>query len=103
MLNWTEEDVKFITNSLLTPCLAMLVKETVKLDESTKDLLSKSIDLVAQRIRELDYEHQRDKRFFLAYLGKLDRLYDVNKVYENFCEEYDKLNKHLLKVDGEEP
>lgn len=100
MLNWTQEDVEFIVNNIITPCLTPcfeeLAKETIKLDEMTTESNHKTSMMLAERIRELDYEKMRDRAFFLSYLGKLDRLYDVNKIYKNFCEEYDKHNKHLL-------
>jgi hypothetical protein len=100
MLNWTKEDVEFIINNILTPCITpcfeKIAEENMKLDEITTEANQKIFMMLAERIRELDYEKMRDRAFFLSYLSKLDRLYDVNKIYKEFCEEYDKHNKHLL-------
>ena len=97
MLNWAEEDVKFVVEELIVPVL----EEHDKIQEETDKILSdsymKMFDMIATRIRELDYDRTRDRTFFLSYLGKLDRIYDVNKIYKGFCEEYDKHNKHLLE------
>ena len=100
MLNWTEEDVNFVAEKIMVPLLVpyteLLANEMAKLDEMSDEINSKVFNIVADRIREIDYEKNRDRTFFLSYLGKLDRLFDVNKIYKNFCEEYDKHNKHLL-------
>ena len=96
MLNWTEEDVEFIVKHIINPCFDEFTNELIKLDEMTTESNHKTSMMLAERIRELDYEKMRDRAFFLSYLGKLDRLFDVNKIYKNFCEEYDKHNKHLL-------
>lgn len=98
MLKWTEEDVKFVVKELLVPVLEEHDKIQDEADKILYDSYSKLFDLMATRIRELDYDRMRDRAFFLSYLGKLDRLYDVNKIYKEFCEEYDKHNKHLLNV-----
>jgi hypothetical protein len=98
MINWTEEDVKFVMNSMIIPC----VEELMKFNDISHESYSKMLHMMANRIRELDYERQRDKSFFLSFLGKI-QMYSsediVRRAYDIYCEKYDKLNKHLLNND----
>lgn len=100
MLNWTKEDIEFIINDILTPCITpcfeKIAEENMKLDEITTEANQKIFTILAQRIRELDYEKNRDRTFLLLYLKKIDPLFDINKIYKDFCEEYDENHKHLL-------
>ena len=98
MINWTEEDVKFIAENIVTPCMQALVDVGLKHDDLSYESYKKIFDVLAHRIRELDYERQKDKSFFLQLCGSMHHypLSVMQDEYNRYCEAYDRLNKHLL-------
>lgn len=103
MINWTEEDVKFVINTMVIPCVEEVIKQNIKLDETSHEAYMKMFNHVADRIRELDYERQRDKSYFIAFLSDVTRFpqKNIQECYDTYCKEYDKLNKHLLSEVGD--
>lgn len=105
MIAWTEEDVKFIINNILNPMFEGYAQAHKEVNDISHETYMKVLDTMATRIRDLDYERHRDKDFFLAYLGQ-SQMYSskeiLERAYENYCKEYDKLNKHLLNAETKE-
>lgn len=101
MIKWTEEDIKFVIDELIVPVFKQYIEVQQETDGMIHESYMKTLDKMATRIREIDYERTRDRVFFMSYIGRLDRLHDVKKVYKDFCDEYDKHNKHLLNVEQE--
>ena len=105
MIAWTEDDVKFIIKNILNPMFEGYAQAHKEVNDISHETYMKVLDTMATRIRDLDYERHRDKDFFLAYLGQ-SQMYSskeiLERAYENYCKEYDKLNKHLLNAETKE-
>ena len=99
MINWTEEDVAFICKNIVLPAIMEATKaisdNEEKLQEISQESYKKIFTVITDRLNQLDYEQERDRRFFLqlysqhAYIN-YEKMQDV---YKNWCEEFDKLNK----------
>ena len=106
MINWTEEDVKFITKAIVLPCFESFLGEQLKLDEQSIEMYMKMIDSVSdkisERIREVEYDRYRDRSFFMSFLSQMHgiSLDTMTENYNSYCNEYDKLNKHLLEASN---
>lgn len=106
MIAWTEEDVNFITEKIVFPCFEAYTKEIAKIDDKSHEMYMKMAnsitDKIAERIRKVEYNNARDRNFFLALIGNEHRISQevMEATYDNYCDEFDKLNKHLLD-DGE--
>lgn len=102
MIAWTEEDVNFITEKIVFPCFEVYTKELAKIDDKSHKIYMKMADSItdkiAERIRKCDYDYVRDRKFFMAFM--CDRFGIPRNVmqmtYDSYCDEFDKLNKHLL-------
>ena len=73
--------------------LAQLSDAMIKSDEAMFNGVASLVDMLANRINEIEYKRARDMRFLLSYLGSLRPSIDLYKTYEAYCEEFDKLNK----------
>lgn len=103
MINWTEEDVKFITETMILPCIEQLVKQNTEIDNLSHETYQKIFKLIVKRTREIDYEIQRDRSCFLSFLGLMHHYSqdEMNRAYKKYCEEFDQLNKHMLEDSDE--
>ena len=99
MINWTEEDVKFICENLINPTIAEIAKTFESYDKSNEESLKLVIDAVTKQIREIKYEQERDRRFYRAMFSDVlvrNTLFTpsgYDDFYKKWCEEFDKLNK----------
>lgn len=109
MLNWTAEDIEYLSNVMLKPYTEMFVEQMAEHDDKSYEICKKMIlqmaDLVRARIKELNYNATRDRMFFMTLLCnefKFDK--DVlDNVYKEYCENFDALNRHLLtEEDGKD-
>ena len=97
MINLTEDDVEFIVSNIVTPCFEAYINKDLEFKDKYHDTYERLFNVLADRIRQNTYEMARDRSFFLAFLGQHGYTREqVLKTYDNYCEEYDKLNKHLL-------
>lgn len=109
MLNWTAEDIEYLSNVMLKPYTKVLTEEMAAHDDKSYEVCKKMIlqmaDLVKLRIKELNYNETRDRMFFMTLLcNEFEFDKDVlDKVYKEYCENFDALNKHLItEEDGED-
>lgn len=95
MINWTEEDITFICKNLLTPMSEEIIKVFNERDKLESKAVDKVFSVITDQFKEIRYEQERDRRFFLQLYSKhayinYEKMQDV---YKNWCEEFDKLNK----------
>lgn len=109
MLNWTAEDIEYLSNVMLNPYTKALTDEMAEYDDKSYEICEKMIlqmaDLVKVRIKELNYNETRDRMFFMTLLcNKFEFDKDVlDNVYKEYCENFDALNKHLItEEDGKD-
>ena len=72
-----------------------LAEAIIKSDEATFNGVSKLIDILVDKINEIEYKRIRDVSFInanLAYLQKCSQD-DIRKTYDAYCDEFDRLNK----------
>lgn len=109
MLNWTAEDIEYLSNVMFKPYTEALAEQMDAHDDMYYEVCKKMIlqmaDLVKVRIKELNYNETRDRMFFMTLICnqfKFDK--DVlDNVYKEYCENFDALNKHLLtEEDGKD-
>lgn len=102
MVNWTQEDVEFITRHIVVPCFEEFMKAELDFNKNSMDTCGKMIDMtveeIGKRLRECEYNMYRDRSYFLAFLSQTNGFTQssLQETYKHYCEEYDKLNKHLL-------
>ena len=107
MLNWTEEDVEFICKNIVLPAITETAKaiseNEEKLQEIQHESYSKIFKTIADRLNQLSYEQERDRRFYKMMLtdiklkNQLITPAGYDAFYKSWCEEFDKLNKEKLK------
>lgn len=109
MLNWTAEDIEYLSNVMLKPYTKALTEEMTEHDNKSYEICKKTIlqmaDLVKARIKELNYNETRDRMFFMTLLcNEFEFDKDVlDNVYKEYCENFDALNRHLLtEEDGKD-
>ena len=109
MLNWTAEDIEYLSNVMLKPYTESLADEMAEYDNKSYEICEKMIlqmaDLVKVRIKELNYNETRDRMFFMTLLcNQFEFDKDVlDNVYKEYCENFDALNKHLItEEDGKD-
>lgn len=99
MINWEEEDIKFIFENIMVPIgheLANMMEERDKIGSKS---LEKVFDAVINQIKEIRYEQERDRRFYKTMFSEAlvrNQLFTpagYDAFYKNWCEEFDKLNK----------
>ena len=94
-----EEAAAFVTYNdlaiVLEETLKMVSEEIIKADNITFDGLNSIINILADRINDIQYKRIRDMYFILNYLAYQNHCttYDMRKTYENYCDEFDRLNK----------
>lgn len=99
MINWTEEDVEFVVKNIIMPCFESYINQDLKFKDMYHDSYERLFNTLADRIRDLNYEAAKNKSFFLEFLRHTNGFSHeyIMDVYDTYCKEYDKLNKHLLE------
>jgi hypothetical protein len=100
MINWTEEDIKFVCEGIVMPIVNEVLETNDKIDIIHEEAYGKLFDSIIEKLTKTSYNQRRDITFLLDLIAKqehLDRdgLYNVYNIY---CEQYDKLHKE--KQDG---
>lgn len=93
MIEWTEEDIKFIMNGIINP----VTEELLKRDEQTDKTIEGICEIILKHFNKERYDRMRNDAFFLQYLKPLYPNVDINKLYEDYCVKFDERNKHLLE------
>ena len=98
MMNWTEEDVEFVVKSIIMPCFEEYINQDLKFKDMYHDSYERLFKFMSSEITKCAYETSKNRSFFLAFLGQMHGipLEKMRESYDKYCEEYDKLNKHLL-------
>ena len=95
MINWTEEDVKFVCESMINPAMAQLVK----LIELSNDSHSRTIEALTNALDRVSYKQSRELSFLKAIVTKYCHL-DPEKLkvaQEEYFKYFDELNKENTK------
>ena len=102
MINWTEEDVKFICQNILQPVLEETIKGIDGEQGKFEDITDRVLKLIGDSIQEIRYEQERDRRFYKAFFTQVHNI--ESETYDNFykswCEEFDQLNKEKYFNDN---
>ena len=99
MINWTKEDVEFICINIVLPAITEATKaiseNEEKLQEIEQESYKKIFTAITDRLNQLEYEQERDRRFYKALLTQALYMNEASydNVYKSWCEEFDKLNK----------
>ena len=91
MINWTEEDVKFVYNAIINPVAAQLVKFI----ETSNDSHNRMIESLTDALDKVSYQQAREIAFLKAMVIKCCHLDPdkFNLAREEYFKQYDKLNK----------
>ena len=75
--------------------LPQLAEAVIKSDEATFNGVSKLIDILVDKINEIEYKRIRDVWFFTELLSQTSNLSreSLRENYKKYCDEFDKLNK----------
>lgn len=93
MINWTEEDVKFVCNTMIIPAMERMVK----LIDLSNDSHNRTIDRVVEAIEKVNYAQTREISFLKTIIVKYCHL-DPDKLSlarEEYFKQYDELNKKV--------
>ena len=98
MINWTEEDVEFVVKNIVLPCFETYINQDLKFNDMYHDSYERLFKFMSNEIAKNAYETSKNRSFFLAFLGQQHgyTLEQMRETYDRYCDEYDKLNKHLL-------
>lgn len=91
MINWTEEDVKFICNNMINPAMEQMTKFV----ESSYDSHSRVIDSIVDALDKINYQQIREVAFLRSLIIKYCHLDPkrVNELREEYFKQFDELNK----------
>lgn len=97
MINWTEEDVKFVCNTMINPAMAQMMK----LIEKSYDSNYRSIERVIETLDKVSYQQTREIAFLKTIVTRYCHLdpEKLNVAREEYIKQYDELNKE--KNNGE--
>lgn len=100
MINWTEEDVKFVCEGIVMPIVKEIMETHDKIDIAHEDAYGRLFDSIIDKLTKIGYNQRRDATFFLDLIAKQEHLDRDNlyNVYNIYCDQYDKLHKE--KKDG---
>lgn len=93
MINWTEEDVKFICNNMINPAMEQMTKYI----ESSYDSHSRVIEHIVDVLNKTNYQQQRETAFLRFLVMKHLHLdpQGVNEFREAFFKQFDELNEEI--------
>lgn len=91
MINWTEEDVKFICNSMINPAM----EQMAKLIESSHDSHGRVIDNVIDALNKVTYRQSREISFLKMLVTTQLNLSPkkVEELQKEYFKQFDELNK----------
>lgn len=91
MINWTEEDVKFVCNSMINPVAAQLVKFI----ETSNDSHNRMIESLTSALDRVSYLHSREISFLKTIIINHCHLDPdkLNVAREEYFKQFDELNK----------
>lgn len=95
MINWTEEDIKFLCESIMIPMGKEIAGALEHYDEVSAESLNRVFDAVAEQLKQIRYEQRRDRQFYKQMFMAINHLDadGYNKLYEDYCRRYDELAK----------
>ena len=91
MINWTEEDVNFICNTMINPAMAQLLKFI----ETSNDSHNRMIEALTSALDKVSYQQSREISFLKTIIIKYchldpDKLDLIRKEYFKQCDELNK-------------
>ena len=91
MINWTEEDVKFVCNTMITPAM----EQIMKLIDISNDSHNRTADMIVDALGKLSRQQAREIAFLKTIIIKYCRLDPdkFNLAREEYFRQYDELNK----------
>lgn len=99
MINWTQEDIEFISMNIVAPALVETIKGVAKEQEKLDEITDRILKSIGNAIREIRYEQERDRRFHKAMFSDMvlrNTLFtpdNYDDFYKKWCEKFDELNK----------
>lgn len=93
MINWTEEDVKYICNNMINPAM----EQVVKLIELSDDSHSRVIDQVVDALGKVSYQQSREIAFLkMLVMTQLNLSHrKVEELRKECFKQFDELNKEI--------
>lgn len=91
MISWTEEDVKFVCNTMILPAM----EQVIKLIETSNDSHNRTFDRVVDALERVSYQQSREIAFLKTIITKYCHLDPdkLNLAREEYFKQYDELNK----------
>lgn len=91
MINWTEEDVKFVCNTMINPAAAQLLKFI----ETSNDSHNQMIEALTNALDKVSYQQSREISFLKHIIISCCHLDQdkLNVAREEYFKQFDKLNK----------
>ena len=91
MMNWTEEDVKFICNNMINPAMEQMMKTI----DMSYDSHSRTIDRVVDALGQVSYLQKREISFLRMLIIQYLHLdpKQVDELRDKYFERFDELNK----------
>lgn len=95
MINWTEEDIKFVCNTMINPAMAQLLKFI----ETSNDSHNRMIEAFTDTLDKVSSQQAKEIAFLKAIITKCCNLDPdkLNLVREEYFKQYDELNKENNK------
>lgn len=91
MINWTEEDIKFVCSTMVVPA----IEQVMKMVEKSYDVNHKSIERVIDALDKVSSRQAKEISFLRAIITKYCHL-DPNKLNlarEEYFKQFDGLSK----------
>jgi len=91
MINWTEEDVKFVCSTMVMPA----IEQVMKMVESSYDANYKSIERVVDTLDRVSSQQAKEISFLKAVITKCCHLDPdkLNLAREEYFKQFNELNK----------
>lgn len=91
MINWTEEDIKFICNTMIMPAMA----DVVKMIETSNDSHNRTMERIIDALDKVSYQQSREISFLKTIIIKCCHLDPdkLNVAREEYFKQFDELNK----------
>lgn len=91
MINWTEEDVKFVCNTMVMPAM----EQMIKLIDKSYDSNYQSIKALTNALDRVSYKQSREISFLKTIVTRYCHLdpEKLNVAREEYFKQFDELNK----------
>ena len=91
MINWTEEDVKFVYNAMINPT----IQQVMQFIESSNDSHNRVIESLTDALDKVSYQQLREISFLKTVIIKCCHLDPdkLNVAREEYFKQFDELNK----------